>query len=82
MLSGPFASMLRMAQDKANDSLRALGQAPRSADTLIRLGDLPDSLKRRFAHPEILDRIVMQTRMTKGLEVLFFPQMRPEGQEQ
>ena len=71
VLSGPFASMLRMAQDKSNDSLRALGKAPRSADTLIRLGDLPDSLKRRFAHPEILDRIVMQTRMTKGLEVLF-----------
>ncbi len=71
MTSGPFVSMLRMAQDKSNDSLRALGLPPRSVDTLVRLGDLPDSLKKRFPHPAVLDGIVLQAKMDKGFNFRF-----------
>ena len=71
MTSGPFMSMLRMAQDKTNDSLRALGLPPRSIDTLVRLGDLPDSLKKRFPHPAVLDGIVLQAKMERGFNFRF-----------
>lgn len=71
MTSGPFMSMLRMAQDKTNDSLSALGLPPRSVDTLVRLGDLPDSLKRRFPHPEVLAGIVLRAKMDKGFQFRF-----------
>lgn len=71
MASGPFASMMRMAHQKTNDSLQALGQPPRALDTLVRLGDLPDSLRHYFAHPEVLNRIVMQARTKNGLDFQF-----------
>ena len=69
--TGPFAAFLRMAQQKTNDSLRALGQPPRSMDTLIRLGDLPDSVKSRFKYPKVLNQITMHANMDKGMDIRF-----------
>lgn len=69
--TGPFASLLRMAQQKTNDSLRALGQPPRSLDTLIHLGDLPDSVKSRFKYPKVLNQITMHANMDKGMDIRF-----------
>ncbi|MCC6459058.1 MAG: hypothetical protein IT260_01225 [Saprospiraceae bacterium] len=71
MGSGPFASMLRMAQEKTNDSLRALGQPPRSQDTIIVLANLPDSVKRLFPYPDALNNTRLDFKVDKALRFKF-----------
>ena len=69
--SGPIANMIKMMQEKTNDSLRALGQPPQKTDSLMRLAALPDSVKRRFPYPDVLDKTTIHLKMDKGLDYQF-----------
>lgn len=71
MGSGPMANMIQYAQQKANDSLIALGQPPRPMDTLIYLTDLPDSIKQMLPYPEVLKNLEIQLKMEKGVKFRF-----------
>lgn len=71
MGSGPMANMIQYAQQKANDSLVALGQPPRPMDTMIYLTNLPDSIQKMLPYPEVLKNFQIQLKMEKGVKFRF-----------
>jgi|GEM_PF-1909124 len=71
MGSGPMANMIQYAQQKTNDSLVALGQPPRSMDTLIYLTNLPDSIQQMLPYPQVLKNLKIHLKMDKGVKFRF-----------
>ncbi len=71
MGSGPMANMIQRAQQKTNDSLVAIGQAPRPMDTMIYLTNLPDSIQKMMPYPEVLKNFQIQLKMEKGVKFRF-----------
>ena len=70
MADGGLKSMMEGMME--GDSVSAKPDQPMEQDTIMYMSDAPDSIRQRFVHPELMDRMNMRIVMSEKQEKMLF----------